>query len=121
MSHSAEELAAAVEEAARHQPIQLPLEWFFPTSLRAASPRDGHLTPPEPLEPPTAEIVHAEPYEAPAAVTAHPEANLVPVWLLHADISVWRTRWFWRLVASMIVRRLGRGHTGIERSPGASE
>jgi hypothetical protein len=29
------------------------------------------------------------------------------------DITVWRRRWFWRLVASFVVRRLGRvSHEG---------
>ena len=100
-------LIAALEEAARHQPIRLPLEWYFPTSLRAAPPaRAGK--PSEPPEPLSTGIVPAEPYEAPAAVedkefeTDLPQA---PVWLLRADISVWRTRWLWPLVGSFVLSR----------------
>jgi hypothetical protein len=103
---SNEQLLTAIADAARDHPVRLPIEWYFPSSLRAAPSGLRADRPPEPPEPPTAEIVPAEPYEAPvAAATA---ADLVPVWLLRADISVWRTRWFWRLVAAFVVRRLGR-------------
>jgi hypothetical protein len=57
---------------------------------------------------PTTGIVPAELCGAPEAVEdKNPEEDLpqVPMWLLRADISVWRSRWLWRLVASLWVRR----------------
>jgi hypothetical protein len=108
---SAPELAAAIAEAARHQPIRLPLEWYFgPSSLRAVP---STRRPTEVLG--TADTKNSPPVPVPAAVVApvavqrHPEADLVPVWWARLDVSIWRTRRFlWRLAAKMVVRRLRR-------------
>ena len=82
-------LIAALEEAARNQPIRLPLEWYFPTSLRAEPQRAD--MPSEPVSGPVA-VPKAQvpaPVVASEGLTA-PEA--VPVWQIRADISVWRSR-----------------------------
>jgi hypothetical protein len=31
-----------------------------------------------------------------------------PVWQALLDVTVWRSGWWWRLAASLVVRRLGR-------------
>ena len=60
--------------------------------------------------------MHAEPYQAPVACTAVPAApeapatksEVEPVWQALLDVSVWRSRpWWWRLAASLVVKRLG--------------
>jgi hypothetical protein len=71
-------------------------------------------TPPKPPQPASTEIVRTEPYEPPVAVAAAPEApatkfEVGPVWQALLDVSVWRSRpWWWRLAASLVVKRLGR-------------
>jgi hypothetical protein len=62
------------------------------------------LRPSRPFKSPGTEIATRELSEPPVA----PVEDLQPVWHARLDISVWRTRWFWRLVASFVVRRLGR-------------
>jgi hypothetical protein len=109
---SNERVIAALEEAARNQPIRMPVEWFFPTSLRPVpstrrptevlDTADTKNSPPVPVPVPAAVVV-------PVAVQRHPEADLVPVWWARLDVSIWRTRRFlWRLAAKMVVRRLRR-------------
>jgi hypothetical protein len=69
------------------------------------------LRPTAPLKPPGTQIATRAVSEAPAAVEdKKPPVDLPegPVLQMALDIAVWRTRWFWRLVASFVVRRLGR-------------
>ena len=100
---SNERLIAALEEAARLTPYRSwPPVRSFPTSLHS------DYRPPEPPEPPTTEIVRTEP--SPVAVQRHQEApgEVRPVWQALLDISAWRSRRWWRLAASLVVKRLDR-------------
>jgi hypothetical protein len=98
-------LFAAMEEASRSQPIRLPLEWYFPTSLRAVPPVpvSAAVELPESQGLPAAVV-------APVAVQRLPDApgEVRPAWQALLDISVWRSRWLWRLAASLVVKRLSR-------------
>jgi hypothetical protein len=101
VTYTSEQLAEALAAAARYGYRPPPLVY---SSLRPYRP-------PVPPKPASTEIVRTPAYEASAAVEdKEPPADLpeVPVWLLRVDISVWRSRWFLRLVASFVVRRLGR-------------
>ena len=90
---------------------QAPQPWMYSSLVRQPPPV-------KPRRVPTTEIVRTPAYEAPVAVERPPAAPAAvedenpsaelrqgPVWLLGADVSVWRTRWFWRLAASLWVRR----------------
>jgi hypothetical protein len=47
--------------------------------------------------------------EYPSAIPEAPTAPDVPVWQALLDVQVWRPRpWWWRLAASLVVKRLSR-------------
>jgi hypothetical protein len=71
--------------------------------------RPSMLRPAATRKPISTQIVQAAPLEAPSVVVA-PAAHVEdqPVWHARLDISVWRLPHSWRLVASFVVRRLGR-------------
>lgn len=47
--------------------------------------------------------------EAAIVATSTTRSEVEPVWQVLLDVSVWRSRpWWWRLAASLVVRRLGR-------------
>jgi hypothetical protein len=65
---------------------------------------------PEASTPVSAEIVSGPPRTAPVAV-AEPVVAVVegePDLVVRIDLRAWRTRWFWRLVATIAVKRLRR-------------
>lgn len=117
MSLTPQQLAEAMAVAARDT-YRPPPPWMYST-LRPVAP-------PKPLTPPTlptTEIVGtAVPTppvasEVPAEVPAAPDstvagatvAEVVPTWEALLDLRVWRSRlWWWRLAASLIVKRLNR-------------
>ena len=101
MTHSPEVLAAAMAKVSRDA-YWWPSPWMYSSLLRTSAP-------PKPPTTPTTEIVPAEPYEAPAPVAAAPAAvERLGGISMRLDISVWRLPYLWRLVASFVVRRLGR-------------
>lgn len=61
---------------------------------------------------PGKELAAPELSEAPVAADTnlyHVPVDDEPVWLVQIDIAAWRRRgWLWRLVASIVVRRLSR-------------
>jgi hypothetical protein len=67
-------------------------------SVAASTCQHGDCASTEPDEPPVA----VEPPVV-AAVVDEPPALLIQI-----DLRAWRSRFFWRLVASVVVRRLGR-------------
>jgi hypothetical protein len=103
VTYPAEVLAAAMAEASRDT-FRLPPPYMFGSSLRPSAP----------LEPPatsTTGIVRTPAHEAPVAVAAAPEApatkfDVGPVWQALLDVRVWRSRRWWRLAASLVVKRL---------------
>jgi hypothetical protein len=98
-----------MEEAARLGPTTpFPRVKPFTTSLHAGKPPEPPHKPAAPSEPPTTGIVPAELYKAPAAVAAPATGfEVKPVWQALLDVSVWRTRRWWRMAASLVVRRPG--------------
>jgi hypothetical protein len=63
--------------------------------------------PTAPMGPPVAgERLTAPPEVIPAGITL-PES--VPAWQALLDVSIWRSRpWWWRVAASLVVKRLNR-------------
>jgi hypothetical protein len=120
MSDRSAELAEAIEQQARlrSSPHLYSLYRPFPTSLRSS------YRPPKRSQP-TGTYVPVE--YVPAVSEASRDAEMVatvsndtvatpaaksevePVWQAVLDINVWRSRpWWWRLAASLVVKRLGR-------------
>ena len=99
MSYTSEQLAAALEAAARCNYRPPPMLY---SSLRPYRPP----VPRKPATTPTTEIVRTEPYEAPVAVERRPVAPAAVERLggisMQLDIAVERRRSFWwRLVAKL--------------------
>jgi hypothetical protein len=111
VSDRARELAEAMEQARLRASPHLYIR-PFPTSLRPSKPLQ------QPSKPVSGDIV-ADPIpevpavsEAPRAAEMAPsiaaKSDVEPVWRALLDVTVWRTRWFWKLVASLDVKRLRR-------------
>jgi hypothetical protein len=112
VTYTVEQLAEAIAAAGRYG-YRPPL-WMF-SSLRPYTPSK----PPKPPTTESTEIVRTTSYEPPVASAAAPEppavpatkveAEVVPVWQALVDVTVWRSRpWWWRLAASLVVKRLNR-------------
>jgi hypothetical protein len=67
-------------------------------------PSEVRWRPPPIAAKPGTVLARTEPYEAPEAVPDEPEPALV----VHVDLAVFRSRWWWRVLGSIVVRRLGR-------------
>ena len=84
---------------------QPPPPWMYSSF---ASPPVRASAPPKPPTTPTTQIVHTPAYEAPVAPVEPAtkfEAEVAPTWQALLDVTVWRSRPWWRLAASIVVRR----------------
>ena len=105
-----DELTDPIAEASRYRPS--PRSAYPPSTLRSSYRPAG------PPKPGSTEVA-PEPLHVPPAAVQGPVVAAVddepPALLIQIDLRAWRTRWFWRLVGSMVVRRLGRLEAPIDR------
>ena len=72
---------------------------------------------PAPRKPISTQIVRTDLYEAPTPVLCPVRSEDEPVWLLRIDVAAWRRKgWFWRLAASVVVRRAKRSQGDTDAS-----
>jgi hypothetical protein len=107
------DLADALAKASRDT-YWPPAPWWAPSSPWSS------LMPPEPPKPPahtdvasrarSAHTVTEGPTVASRVNSVHAvtEFEVVPVWQASLEVSVWRPRWWFRLAASLVVKRLNR-------------
>jgi hypothetical protein len=108
MTWSPEALSAAMAKVSR-DPYWRPAPWMYSSLLRPSAPAKP---PPVPqrLSAPVSRDIVADPIpEYPQAISKPVEAaeSLGGI-TMRLDISVWRLPHLWRLVVSLVARRLGR-------------
>jgi hypothetical protein len=120
IASNAEQLAAAIAEAQRH-PTVGGFGWAGPpcgfmtnpAELQRYRARKDGVTQHDTIEPPPERpYVPVRDDGGPALVQVAAEAPTAadePVWQALLDVQVWRSRpWWWRLAASLVVKRLNR-------------
>jgi hypothetical protein len=108
VTHTPQQLAEAIAKAA---PVRWQLYRPFPTSLVSRTPSQKSQVPVSRDATPTQSLVAPEAPEASQLSVSKRHTEVEPAWQWQAllDIAVWRTRpWWLRVVASLVVKRLGR-------------
>jgi hypothetical protein len=117
VTHSPEVLAAAMAKVSRDA-YWWPSPWMYSSLLRASVPSKPPTTPTTDVgaRAPTSVVGLPVASEVVARATTLPEVGadrptlpeVEPVWQALLDVRVWRSRRWWRLAASLVVKRLNR-------------